>query len=257
MVAKVRGSGERFWSTRGSGLAHTASHSAVWIDFALDVAGESATATTTAIRSLRIVAPPQRLAIAHRAARPRSRHGLGPATFSAARPSPRRGDRATLAIEEIECEREDVGHGHLLAREAGLRADRHRAFLRSIGKPPVRSPDDGRIERDHVHEVAEAERLAGERPGGAELHQRASGIEEELRGVVAGLAMNVDGAREVGSPRVIEPVVIGEPGIALRARDEISRPLVVETELRLSRIVEHSFHAIHRAEALGHSLPIL
>src|SRR5881296_1907713 len=101
MVAKVRGSGERFWSTLGSGLAHTASHSAVWIDLALDVAGESATATATAIGSLRIVAPPQqvtlrlldsegpfcllrRLAIAHRAARPRSRHGLGPATFSAA-----------------------------------------------------------------------------------------------------------------------------------------------------------------------------
>src|SRR5436309_10138021 len=125
IVAKLRGSGERSWSTLGSGLAHTASHSVVWIDFALDVAGASATATTTAIGSLRIVVPPQqvtlrlldsegpfclprRLAIAHRAARPRSRHGLGPATFSAARPSPRRGDRATLAIEEVECEREDV-----------------------------------------------------------------------------------------------------------------------------------------------------
>src|SRR5207253_10596421 len=152
----------------------------------------------------------------------RARYLLGGA------PSPRR----DLAIEEIECEREDIGHGHLLAREADLRADRHRAFLRSIGKAPVGSPDNGRIERDHVHEVAEAERLSGERPGGAELHQRASGIEEELRGVVAGPAMNVDGAREVGSPRVIEPVVIGEPGIALRHRDEISRPLVVETELR-------------------------
>src|SRR2546430_13086518 len=54
MVAKVRGSGERFWSTLGSGLAHTASHSAVWIDFAPAVAGESATATTNSIRSLRI-----------------------------------------------------------------------------------------------------------------------------------------------------------------------------------------------------------
>src|SRR5207249_5277884 len=36
----------------------------------------------------------------------RARYLLGGA------PSPRRGDRATLAIEEIECEREDVGHGH-------------------------------------------------------------------------------------------------------------------------------------------------
>src|SRR5947208_11314887 len=58
MVAKLRGSGERLWSTLGSGLAHTASHSAVWIDFALDVAGESATATTIAMRSQRIVASP-------------------------------------------------------------------------------------------------------------------------------------------------------------------------------------------------------
>src|SRR5437870_2699724 len=57
MVAKLRGSGARSWSTFGSGLAHTASHSAVWIDFALEVAGESATATTNSIRSLRIVTP--------------------------------------------------------------------------------------------------------------------------------------------------------------------------------------------------------
>src|SRR5437867_10327579 len=58
MVAKVRGSGERFWSTLGSGLAHTASHSAVWIDFALAAAGESATATTSSIRSLGVTVLP-------------------------------------------------------------------------------------------------------------------------------------------------------------------------------------------------------
>src|SRR5213594_13802 len=61
MVAKLRGSGERLWSTLGSGLAHTASHSAVWIDFALDVAGKSATATTRSVRGVRIVAPPPRV----------------------------------------------------------------------------------------------------------------------------------------------------------------------------------------------------
>src|SRR5207248_11613303 len=99
MVAKVRGSGERFWSTLGSGLAHTASHSAVWIDFALEVAGESATATTNSIRSLRIVTPRPRatsrrldaesLPIAHRDARARSRHAFQRATISACAPLPR------------------------------------------------------------------------------------------------------------------------------------------------------------------------
>src|SRR5207253_4118044 len=34
-----------------------------------------------------------------------------------------------LTIEEIERQREDVDHPHLLAREAGLRADRHRALI--------------------------------------------------------------------------------------------------------------------------------
>src|SRR5206468_1844738 len=82
-----------------------ASHSAVWNDVALAVAGESATATTNRIRSLRIVAPPKRdptastrsrrsayrgpLAIAHRDACARSRHGFGRATLSAAPPSPK------------------------------------------------------------------------------------------------------------------------------------------------------------------------
>src|SRR2546426_12585958 len=99
MVAKLRGSGARSWSTLGSGLAHTASHSAVWIDFALEVAGESATATTNSIRSLRIVTPRPRatsrrldsefLPIAHRDARARSRHGFQRATFSAGAPVPR------------------------------------------------------------------------------------------------------------------------------------------------------------------------
>src|SRR5438094_10574046 len=99
MVAKVRGSGERFWSTLGSGLAESASHSAVWIDFALAVAGESATATTNSIRSLRIVTPRPRaisrrldaesLPIAHRDARARSRHAFQRATFSAGAQLPR------------------------------------------------------------------------------------------------------------------------------------------------------------------------
>src|SRR5207245_10994958 len=92
MVAKLRGSGARFWSTLGSGLAHTASHSAVWIDFALEVAGESATATTNSIRSLRIVTPRPRatsrrleselIPIEYRDGRARYRHGFQRATLS-------------------------------------------------------------------------------------------------------------------------------------------------------------------------------
>src|SRR5437870_8347332 len=99
MVAKLRGSRARSWSTLGSGLAHTASHSAVWIDFALEVAGESATATTSSIRSLRIVTPRPRatsrrldsefLLIAHRDARARSRRGFQRATLSAGAQAPR------------------------------------------------------------------------------------------------------------------------------------------------------------------------
>src|SRR5207247_10649117 len=70
-------------------------------------------------------------------------------------------------------------------------------------------------------------------------------------------AMDGDGAREVGRPRVIEPVVVGEPGVALRYRDQISRPLVVETELHLARVVEHPLHAVDRAQDAGHPVAIL
>src|SRR2546425_7658852 len=99
MVAKLRGSGARSWSALGSGLAHTASHSAVWFDFALEVAGKSATATANSIRSLRIVTPRPRatsrrldsefLPIAHGDASARSRHGFRRATFSAGAQVPR------------------------------------------------------------------------------------------------------------------------------------------------------------------------
>ena len=60
-----------------------------------------------------------------------------------------------------------------------------------------------------------------------------SGIEEQLGRVVAGLAVDVDGAGEVGGAGVVEPVVVREPRIRLGDRDELARARVVEVISRL------------------------
>ena len=44
----------------------------------------------------------------------------------------------------------------------------------------VGAAHQARVERDHVHEVAEAQRLAQELPGDARLQERLAGIEEQL-----------------------------------------------------------------------------
>ena len=48
--------------------------------------------------------------------------------------------------------------------------------------------------------------------GSAELR-----VDEQLHRVVAGLAVDVDGAREVRRAVVVEEVVVGEPAVAHRA----------------------------------------
>src|SRR5690606_41301572 len=60
-------------------------------------------------------------------------------------------------------------------------------------------------------------------------------IHEELDRVVAGLAMDVDGAREVGRAVVVEPVVVGEPPVRPRDGHELARARMVEPGLSLDR----------------------
>ena len=110
----------------------------------------------------------------------------------------------------------------------------------------------GRVERDHVHRVPEAELLARQRGAGAQLHARIGGVEEELGRVVAGLAVDLDRAREVGRSLVVEPVVVGEPGVRLGDGDELARPRVVEAGRALSLVVQDEVDAGQLPEQVAH-----
>src|SRR5258707_621975 len=135
--------------------------------------------------------------------------------------------------------RDDAALGLAAARAPGLRREEHRAFLRRRGQEAVAAAHERRVERDHVHQVAHPELLLRQAPGDVQPRQRELRIEEELAGVVARLAVDVDGAREVGLGRRVGPVVVREPRIALGQRDELARARVVEAELALSLAVEH------------------
>src|SRR5206468_1066391 len=72
---------------------------------------------------------------------------------------------------------------------------------------------------------------------------------------VARLAMDVDGAREVGRPPVVDPVVIREPRALSGDGDELARARMVEAGGALPLLVEDARDAIlpgeerpHRAE---------
>ena len=81
-------------------------------------------------------------------------------------------------------------------------------------RPCVPRTHDG-IERDDVHRVPQPDLLAQQAEAGARLREPIGGVEEELGRVVAGLAVDVDAARELGCPVVVEPVVVGEPRAGL------------------------------------------
>ena len=125
---------------------------------------------------------------------------------------------------------------------------------RSVGRPcePLTSR---RVQRDHVHQIAEAENLLRQPPGDARLGERQLRIEEQLHRVVARLAVDVHGAREVGRARLVEKVVVGEPAVGARDRHQLARARMVQPALALAGLVEHPLHAGQRLDQrfdLGH-----
>ena len=87
----------------------------------------------------------------------------------------------------------------------------------------VRALHQRGVERDHVHQGAKAEGALREPRADRELRTTDRRIEEQLDRIVAGLAMDLDRAGEVRRAGVVEPVVVGEPGVRLRERDELAR----------------------------------
>ena len=117
--------------------------------------------------------------------------------------------------------------------------------------PPVRSAHQGGIERDDVQKGTLAQAAFKKFPGDAELGQAQGGVEEEFDRVVAGLAVNIDGAGEVGGLAVVEPVRVGEPGVGLGDQNELAGAWVVE--VKLGSLVGHegSFDARKRCQQVA------
>ena len=79
----------------------------------------------------------------------------------------------------------------------------------------------------HAPSRSAARASCGQREAGARLGERSSGSKSNSR-VVAGLAVDLDAAGEVGRAVVVEPVVVGEPRARLGDRDELTGARVVE-----------------------------
>ena len=103
--------------------------------------------------------------------------------------------------------------------------------------------DQGGIEGDDVHEHPEAEFLLEEALSDPEFGETDGGVEEELDRVVAGFAVDIDSAGEVRGFGVVQPVVVGEPGIGMGQGDDITAARVVESGGLEASVVEDLFYA--------------
>ncbi len=112
--------------------------------------------------------------------------------------------------------------------------------MRGAGRAAaVRAFDEGGVERDDVHEHAEAEFLLQETPENFQFYGRDGWVEEQLDGVVAGLAMDIDATGEIGGELVIEPIIVGKPGVFFGDGDEVAGAGMVEAQGGLLSAVEN------------------
>ena len=81
--------------------------------------------------------------------------------------------------------------------------------------------DQSGVQRDHVHEHAEAEFLLQQPADNVQLWESDFRIDKQLHRIVAGFAMDIDSAREVRGLGIVLPVVVGEPTILGGNSDQI------------------------------------
>ena len=110
-----------------------------------------------------------------------------------------------------------------LARRRGPIADQDRAILGPCGRHAVAAlapvPASSGITSN---KRAETQLLLDEPPNRAAFGPPQAGVEKQLAGIVARLAVDVDRSREIGSQAVVEPVRIGKPRVGLRQDHELA-----------------------------------
>src|SRR5262245_25139961 len=130
-----------------------------------------------------------------------------------------------------------------VGRQVRLARDENGTIGRIVRNAAVRTFDQRRVQRDDIHQGGEAERALGEPPSDRKLREANGGIEKQLDGIVSGLPMDFDEAREVGRVAVIEPIVIGEPGVMACQCDEFAGAWMIEAECNLFSTVKDAVDA--------------
>ena len=122
------------------------------------------------------------------------------------------------------------GRDGRIGEQAGVFGDEHRKVRFCRGKPAVRTFDEAGVQGDEVHQGTEAELLLQEAAGDFEAGQGELRIEKELDGIIAGLSVDIDSAREVRGKAVIQPIIVGEPGPFGSYDEQIARACVSDAE---------------------------
>lgn len=107
----------------------------------------------------------------------------------------------------------------------------------------MRTFHEGCVKRNDVHEHAETEPALKQTPEDSPFHQRDFGVQEQFHRVVAGLAMDVHATGEIGRDRVVQPVIVGEPGAFGGDGDQVARARMVQAEFLFFLRAQDGFDA--------------
>src|SRR5262249_24927904 len=110
-----------------------------------------------------------------------------------------------------------------VAQKPRLAGDQQWSARAIIDDAAMGAAYQGGIERDDVHQGAQAERALCETPRNGKFRKTNGRVEKELDWIVARLAMDLDEPGKIRSTAVVEPVIIGEPGVGTCQRDELAR----------------------------------
>src|SRR5260370_17377397 len=103
----------------------------------------------------------------------------------------------------------------------------------------MRAAHERGIQRDDVQQVTEAQERLQQCPSYLHFWGLEVWVKEEFYGIVTWLAVDVHRSGIVWCQAVVEPVVVGEPGIWLGNRHQFSRSRMIEMSFALPLIVQH------------------
>src|SRR5262249_26065340 len=107
----------------------------------------------------------------------------------------------------------------------------HGLIERVTDGEPVTAFHEASIERNDIDECADAELLERDLGKCSRLRPQQFWIKKQLAGIIAGLAVNIDGARVIRGAAIVEPEWIGEPCVWLGQRHNIAGTRMVEADL--------------------------